>query len=280
MYHHYVRRLSFLKKFVSILYEPLYIIWVGIWKNTKEIKGMVKSVLVIDDDPKIQTVIGHYLEDDGYKVLLAGSGQEAMSVIESASHLDVILLDLGLPDMDGLTLMNRIRAQVNVPIIVVSGKDDATDKVVGLEMGADDYIGKPFHLRELSARIKSVLRRSLQDNNNNDNKPDEKRTIEFEGWVMDAGKFELKAPDGSTVNLTTGEFKLLNALVSSANRVLSREQLFDLTREDSYDSYDRAVDIQIGRLRKKLDDDPKAPRFIKTIRGVGYMFIGTISKTI
>ncbi|PJB69057.1 MAG: DNA-binding response regulator [Alphaproteobacteria bacterium CG_4_9_14_3_um_filter_47_13] len=206
-----------------------------------------------------------------------------MSVLES-NNPDVILLDLRLPDIDGLTLMGKIRLKVDIPIIVVSGKDDSTDRVVGLEMGADDYVGKPFQLRELSARIKSVLRRtsSVQDHSvaaakegHEDSAPE---IIEFENWVMDTGRFEVRGVDKKTVDLTTGEFQLLYALVKSSNRVLSREQLFDLTRDSNYDSFDRAVDIQIGRLRKKLDDDPKTPKLIKTVRGIGYMFIGHIKK--
>ncbi len=189
------------------------------------------------------------------------------------------MLDLGLPDTTGLTLMGEIRAKVDAPIIVVSGKGDTTDKVVGLEMGADDYVGKPFHLRELSARIKTVLRRSAK----NETAPAKEETqeaeiIEFDEWVMNTGRFEITGADKAPLDLTTGEFQLLHTLVKSANRVLSREQLFDLTRGDDYDSFDRAVDIQIGRLRKKLGDDPKSPRLIKTVRGVGYMFIGDVKK--
>lgn len=242
------------------------------------------SVLIIDDDEKIRNVVGHYMEDDGYKVLSAGSGAEAMNVVKQSAP-DVVLLDLGLPDTNGLTLMNEIRAQISAPIIVVSGKDDSTDRVVGLEMGADDYVGKPFHLRELSARVKTVLRRVVKDNDSpappgegGKDKNEDSEVIQFENWTMNTGRFEVTDADHNPVELTTGEFQLLHTLVKSANRVLSREQLFDLTRGNDYDSFDRAVDIQIGRLRKKLNDDPKTPRLIKTVRGVGYMFIGTVTK--
>ena len=241
------------------------------------------SVLVIDDDVKIQNVVSHYLEDDGYMVTCAGSGQETMEAI-GRSVPDVILLDLGLPDIEGLALMGQIRAEIDVPIIVVSGKGDSTDKIIGLEMGADDYVTKPFHLRELSARIKTVLRRLNKDTGTNnvsgdkEEKTETAEIIEFEGWTMNTGRYEVVGTDSKPVDLTTGEFQLLHTLVKSANRVLSREQLFELTRNDDYDSFDRAVDIQIGRLRKKLDDDPKSPRLIKTVRGVGYMFIGSVNK--
>lgn len=236
-----------------------------------------KTVLAIDDDPKILKVLSQYLEEDGYKVFTALNGKEALELLEK-KQVSVVLLDLVLPDTDGLSLMRQIQSKKDVPIIVVSGKGDATDKVVGLELGADDYICKPFHLREVVARIKSVLRRSEVGDKvsaaGNDN-----LLIEFEGWTMDTGKFELRSPDDEAIGLTTSEFQLLQTLVEANNRVMSRERLFEITRNDNYDSFDRAIDIQIGRLRKKLNDDPRSPRFIKTIRGVGYMFVGNIKKT-
>ena len=237
-------------------------------------------ILAVDDDPEIRKVIKKYLEDDGYTVHVAASARESLDILKERK-IDLVLLDMVLPDGDGLSLMQQFRTHSAVPIIVVSGKSDATDRVVGLEMGADDYLVKPFHMRELSARIKSVLRRSEAPPSNENRKTageDGAEILSFNGWKMDCGKYEVFDDAGKPVTLTSGEFKLLHALVSSANRVLSRERLFELTRGIDYDSYDRAVDIQIGRLRKKLNDDPHTPALIKTIRGVGYVFVGDVKK--
>lgn len=196
-----------------------------------------------------------------------------------AHELDVILLDLVLPDGEGLTLIPQLQTKTSAAIIVVSGKSDTTEKIICLEMGADDYITKPFEMRELSARIKAVLRRREPSNDASKNETKEKNKakekIEFEqGWCLDRTQYQLFDDKNKSVELTTGEFKLLEALVLSANRALSREHLFELTRDGEFDAYDRAIDIQVARLRKKLRDDSKAPRIIKTVRGVGYMFTG------
>ena len=239
------------------------------------------NVLVVDDDPEIQKVVKKYLNDDGYSVSSALTAKDALNAMDE-DDFDIVLLDMILPDADGLGLMSQFRSRSKIPIIVVSGKTDATDRVVGLEMGADDYLTKPFHMRELSARIKSVLRR-IGDKGlvaaGADGEEDVGaggKIIDFNGWRMDCGKYEVRSDAGEPVSLTSGEFKLLQALLGAPNRVLSREQLFETTRGVDYDSYDRAVDIQIGRLRKKLHDDPASPKLIKTVRGVGYMFIGSV----
>lgn len=232
------------------------------------------TVLTVDDDPNLQVVLTHYLESEGYDVLCASSGKILKETLEKATP-NVILLDLVLPDADGFSLLGYIRTQYSYPVIVVSGKSDTTEKVVCLEMGADDYMTKPFEMRELSARIKAVLRRAEEKNNGrvaNDDRKDAKNT-RFGEWLMDRSKLQLFDRDGQSADLTTGEFKLLDTLILAGGRVLSREYLFDITRDTNYDSYDRAVDIQIGRLRKKLRDDPKTPIYIKTVRGAGYMFI-------
>lgn len=243
------------------------------------------TILSVDDDENLQTVIEHYLEEDGYKVLKASN---VVTAIDKASnnHLDVILLDLVLPDGEGLVLIPQLQSKTKAGIIVVSGKSDTTEKIVCLEMGADDYITKPFEMRELSARIKAVLRRREPSNDKSGVNADkassspakaEKIIIEG-GWCLDRNQYQLFDADKNSAELTTGEFKLLEALVLSANRALSREHLFDLTRDGEFDVYDRAIDIQIARLRKKLDDDSKSPQIIKTIRGVGYMFCGEIEQ--
>lgn len=238
-------------------------------------KGVILS---IDDDPGLQNVIGTYLQDDGYTFLNAGN---VVTGLEKAKTLnpDAVLLDLVLPDGEGISLIPQIKASCSAAIIVVSGKSDTTEKIVCLEMGADDYLTKPFDMRELSARIKAVLRRSGEDGHaaaagNRQAAPIKSEKISFGGWCLDRTQYQLFDEDRHSADLTTGEFRLLEALVLSANRALSREHLFDLTREQEYESYDRAIDIQIARLRKKLGKDAD---LIKTIRGVGYMFSGEVN---
>ncbi len=235
------------------------------------------TVLSVDDDQNLQTVIRQYLEDEGYNILSAGNVSTALDKTNGGT-LDAILLDLVLPDGEGLTLIPQFRAKTNAPIIVISGKSDTTEKIVCLEMGADDYMTKPFEMRELAARIKAVMRRSqpaAQNNAANANETPEK-IIFGDGWVLDRTQYQLYDPGNNFAALTTGEFKLLEALILSSNRALSRERLFDLTRDGEYDVYDRAIDIQIARLRKKLNDEDG--QMIKTIRGVGYMFSGDVQK--
>lgn len=232
-------------------------------------------VLTVDDDEELQIVLKQYLENDGYKVETASDGAQMLEKITTVDS-DVILLDLVLPDTDGLTLLAQVRAKGQVPVIVLSGKNDTTEKIVCLEMGADDYITKPFEMRELSARIKAALRRSEQPAVSNgrevipDHVPPKEERVEFHGFVIDRNQFQLFDSKNKSLDVTTGEFELLDALVSSPNRALSRERLFELTRDNEYDSYDRAIDIQIGRIRKKLGK--AGPDIIKTVRGVGYMF--------
>jgi two-component system phosphate regulon response regulator OmpR len=241
------------------------------------------TVLTVDDDANLQCVMRHYLEGEGYQCLSAQNGKEMIGKLETG-HPDIILLDLILPDNDGLALLSIIRSKTTAAIIVVSGKDESADKIVGLEMGADDYLTKPFEMRELSARIKAVLRRvkaqkvpneSLAANDvAADMSLAKAERIRFNGWVLDRLQYQLFDEKGQPADLTSGEFKLLEALATAPGRVLSRGHLFDLTRQGAFDTYDRAIDIQIGRIRKKINDDPRNPTLIKTIRGVGYLFAG------
>ncbi len=237
------------------------------------------TVLTVDDDENLQTVLTHYLESEGYGVLCATSGQDLKEKLQ-VTKPHVVLLDLVLPDTDGFSLLGHIRSQYSYPVIVVSGKSDTTEKVVCLEMGADDYMTKPFEMRELSARIKAVLRRAAEKEKAVANQPSAggaEENVRFGEWILDRAKLQAFHAGGASADLTTGEFKLLDTLIKAGGRVLSREFLFDVTRESDYDSYDRAVDIQIGRLRKKLQDDPKESQYIKTVRGAGYMFIAEVS---
>lgn len=236
------------------------------------------TILSVEDDENLQFVLGEYLKDDGYNVLFARDFKSAQAEVAN-TLINVVLLDLGLPDGDGLSLIPLLKSNCKAGIIVLSGKDDTTEKVVCLEMGADDYLTKPFEMREMSARIKAVMRRleSLPQAPAPSSETADCLRLP-NGWILDRSRYQAFDAESRSAELTTGEFKLLNVLAQSANRVLSREQLFELTREGnaSFDVYDRAIDIQIARLRKKIGDVQKPPQIIRTIRGVGYMLCGQI----
>lgn len=239
------------------------------------------TVLTVDDDSSLQTVLRHYLEQEGYKYLSAVNGRELSEKLDN-STVDIILLDLILPGEDGLSLLSAIRSKSKAPVIVISGKDETVDKIVGLEMGADDYLTKPFELRELTARIKAVLRRAgstPEASNDSPKAAGSADRIYFNGWILDRAQYQLFDSNGKNAELTSGEFKLLEALVMAPNRVLSREHLFELTRDGDFDAFDRAIDTQIGRIRKKIHDDPRNPTLLRTIRGVGYLFAGDVKNT-
>lgn len=244
------------------------------------------ALLSIDDDKQVQFLLQEYFEEEGHTVFCANTGKDALAMLKD-NQVDVVLLDLVLPDFDGLSLMREIRQVSNAAIIVVSGKGATTDKIIGLELGADDYISKPFSLRETDARIKTVLRRNAANNNGAvapvadtagtaEDISLDGRKIVFEGWTLDTSRLELFSPQQEKVPITTGEYRLLEIFLKAPNRVLSREYIYDQIHEGNFDVYDRSIDIQLGRLRKKLDDDPADPKLIRTVRGAGYMFIGKI----
>ena len=236
---------------------------------------MEKHILVVDDDPAIRDVVGTYLESHNYRVSLAPDGR-AMAGILSAGTVDLILLDLKLASEDGLELMRGLNARSAVPIIVMTGhRRDETDRVVGLELGADDYLVKPFGLRELLARIRAVLRRAEAGDQRMRQK--EKRArYRFAGWELDVRTRRLASPDGEPVTLTAGEFNLLMAFLRSPQHVLSREQLLGASRVHDEEVFDRSIDIQILRLRRKLEADPSEPHLIRTERGAGYIFAAPV----
>ena len=230
-----------------------------------------ETILAVDDDVNFQNVLRCHLELEGYHFLSALNGQELLQSLENATPA-IILLDLVLPQDDGLMLLPTIRSRSTAAVIVISGKDKVVDRIVCLEMGADDYLTKPFELRELSARIKSVLRRTVPDNKSGHPSAKEPDRISFNGWILDRLQYQLFDSAGKSAELTSGEFKLLEAFVMAPNRVLSREQLFEMTRAGDFEAFDRAIDMQIGRIRKKINDDPRNPALLKTIRGMGYLF--------
>lgn len=230
-----------------------------------------EHLLVVDDDARIRKLMTHYFEDEGYRVSTAPDGAGMWKVLQ-ASAIDAIFLDLVLPGDDGLVLAREIRARTDIPIIMLTGRDDVVDRVVGLEMGADDYIAKPFHLREVLARLRTILRRRRSDENHASAAG--KEVFQFEGWSLDLGRRRLRRAAGDDVELTTGEFDILVVLVKSPGRVFSRDMLMDLTRGRTLEAFDRTIDAQISRLRRKVEPDSRHPSLIKSVRGIGYVFTG------
>jgi two-component system phosphate regulon response regulator OmpR len=235
-------------------------------------------ILVVDDDARIRQMLVRYFEDNGFKVNAVANGAAMRSELAKSSYA-AIFLDLVLPNGEnGLELLRELRSTSDVPVLMLTGQDDVTDKVVGLEVGADDYIAKPFHLRELLARLRTILRRrTASDATRTTNGQDE--TLAFEGWSLDVSRRRLTSPQGDDVALTTGEFDMLLVFVRNPGRVLSRETLMDLTRNRNLEAFDRAIDAQIVRLRKKIENDPKSPDLIQSVRGVGYVFTGRPGRT-
>ena len=241
-------------------------------KTIRDSRKSVKVFLVEDSDALRET-LRENLESEGFATLTAAGARECMQKLPDGAA-DIILLDLQLPDGDGLTLMREIRKLTDVPIIVISGRDGMADRIVGLEMGADDYIVKPVEIPELVARIHAHLRRyeSMQDKKEAVQQ-DDGENITFAGWTLDRARFQIFDKEGLTGNLTVQEFKLLEAMVLAPNRVLSREHLLGLTKERDFDVLDRSIDIQIARIRKKIGDNGRTPEIIKTVRGAGYMLV-------
>ncbi len=236
--------------------------------------GQTAHILVVDDDPKIRLLLRRCFEPEGYQVSEADSRDSAMACL-SENQISLVTLDLSLGQDDGLLIAREIRNIGSIPIIMVTGKGDTIDQVVGLEMGADDYITKPFHLREVLARVRSVLRRSELNSSPAVGAPTKSITGEsyqFDGWRVDFTRLEMFDPCGETRDLTTAEFKLLETFVKHPHRVLTRDQLMDLLKGHDWSANDRSVDNQVARLRKKIETDPKNPSYLKTVRGLGYKF--------
>lgn len=236
---------------------------------------MSSHILVVDDDPQVRRMLRRCLEGEGYAVSEAAGRAEMHGALEAAK-IDLITLDLNLGGEDGLSLAREVRSTSHIPIIMITGKGDMIDRVVGLEMGADDYIAKPFHLREVLARVRSVLRRAVAPAEAGPetppDPPPETHTRRFDDWVLDLHRRELADAEGRPCELTSGEFALLAMFVERPNRVLSRDQIMDLVKGHDWNPNDRSIDNQIARLRKKIEADPRNPRLIKTVRGVGYSF--------
>jgi two-component system OmpR family response regulator len=232
-------------------------------------------IMVVDDDEQICSLLSKFLTRYDYRVTTARDGKQMFRALE-VSAIDLIILDLMLPGDDGFDLCRKIRASSAVPIIMLTAMKEDTDRIIGLELGADDYLGKPFNTRELLARVKAVLRRSAARQ-----RPSDETTsgmLEFDGWRIDLTKRELRNPEGALVQLTGGEFDLLAAFADHAGRVLTRDQLLDIARGRASEVFDRSIDVQVSRLRRKIEVDPKEPALIKTVRSGGYIFSATVTR--
>ncbi len=231
------------------------------------------NILIVDDDLEIRRLLADYLARNGFAALAARDGREMWQMLER-HVVDLIVLDLMLPDSDGLTLCRDLRAKGNIPVLMLTARGEETDRIVGIEMGADDYLVKPFNPRELLARIKSILRRtrSLPPNL----RPEPTRCLAFSGWCLDTATRLLTSPDGVATPLSGGEYRLLRILLEHPNRVLNRDQLTELIQGREAEAYDRAIDVQVSRLRQRLRDDSREPQLIKTVRGEGYVLASTV----
>jgi two-component system phosphate regulon response regulator OmpR len=234
-----------------------------------------ERVLIVDDDAEIRETTGEYLSGHGFEVAVAADGEQmrkALAQAGSAGLPDVVLLDLNLPGEDGLSLTRWLRANHNVAIIMVTGAGEVVDRVVGLEVGADDYLAKPFDPRELRARLKSVLRRT-RDREQPAAPAAAVKRIKVGRCTLDLATHQLADEHGAEIPITGMEFDLLRVFAEHANRVLTRDQLLTLTRNREWEPYDRSIDIRIARLRRKIEADPAHPAAIRTVRGAGYMFV-------
>lgn len=231
-------------------------------------------ILVIDDDPAIRELVVEYLGQNEMRVSAGGNGRELFEAMDREA-IDLVLLDLKLPGEDGMQLARTLRERATVPVILLTGRSEEADRVMGLELGADDYVTKPFSPRELLARVRAVLRR-YQVQATLPERDGSRRAFRFSGWELNLRTRRLRSPAGDTVALSNGEFSLLNALCRAPQRVLTRDQLLSLSRLHEAEVYDRTIDVQIRRLRLKIEADPAKPELIRTERGAGYQLASTV----
>jgi two-component system OmpR family response regulator len=231
-------------------------------------------ILVIDDDPQIRALLREYLAENGLRVSVASSGKQMSQILDDEA-VDLVVLDLRLAGEDGMVIARSLRDQSAIPIVMLTGVRDEADRVMGLELGADDYLTKPFSPRELLARIRTVLRRTRSALSESARRR-EIRAYRFGEFELNLRTRRLRRNDGSHIVLTNGEFNLLAALLSAPERILTRDQLLDASRVYDNEVYDRAIDIQVLRLRRKIERDPSQPEFIVTERGAGYIFSASV----
>lgn len=234
---------------------------------------MSDHLLVVDDDPGLRELLADYLSRDGFRVTGVADGRGLWAELAKAP-VDLVILDLMLPGDDGLVLCRTLRARSQIPIIMLTARGDDTDRIVGLEMGADDYLPKPFNPRELLARVKSILRRAR----NVPAEPGKARRCHFAGWTLEADTRQLVAPDGVLVPLGASEYRLLRVFLDHPQRVLNRDQLLDLTQGREATPFDRSIDVQVSRLRRRLRDDPHEAVIIKTVRNEGYLLAAQVRR--
>lgn len=237
------------------------------------------QILVVDDDREIRQLLRAAFEGEGMLVREASHGAECAEIL-SREPVDLVTLDLNLGGEDGLRIARDLRSKRNVPIVMITGKGDPIDRIVGLELGADDYIVKPFHMREVVARVRAVLRRYEAGNSHTNEAelgPGRPR-YDFDGWKCDVARREVQTPAGGNVDLTTAEFNLLLLLLERPGRVLSRDELMDMLKGHDWSPIDRSIDALVARLRKKIEPQSERPVLIKTVRGVGYVFAGNVKR--
>ncbi len=232
-------------------------------------------ILIVDDDREIRDLLSKFLARNGLRVSTAREEREMLKVLQD-SAIDLVVLDAMLPGKDGFTICRELRASSRLPIIMLTAAGEETDRIVGLEMGADDYVAKPFNPRELLARMRAVLRRASEPGRVVEGP---RGALRFAGWTLDVARRQLISPEGALVTLSTGEFDLLVAFAEHPQRVLSRDQLLDLARGRAPSPFDRSIDVQVSRLRRKIETDSRAPGIIATVRGGGYVFTPTVERT-
>jgi two-component system OmpR family response regulator len=235
-------------------------------------------ILIVDDDLEIRRLLVDYLSRNGFEAIAARDGREMWQALERHA-IDLIVLDLMLPDIDGLTLCRDLRAKPgkpNLPVLMLTARGEETARIIGIEMGADDYLVKPFNPRELLARIKSILRRTRALPPNL--APDSARYLTFAGWTLDTAERLLTAPDAVATPLSGGEYRLLRILLDHPNRVLTRDQLTEMIHGREAEPFDRAIDVQVSRLRQRLRDDSREPKLLKTVRGEGYVLAAAVER--
>ncbi len=234
-------------------------------------------LLIVDDEAEVTTLLARYFGAQGFHVITACDGVQMRREL-AERRIDLILLDLGLPGEDGLAITRYLREQWRGPVVIVTGRGEAVDRIVGLELGADDYVTKPFDLRELLARVRSVLRRSRSVRPGGEDAPSTAAGFSFDRYILDIRTHTLSGGDSHRIDLTSGEFALLRVLVEHPNQVLTRDQLMTHVHGREAGPFDRAIDVQIGRLRRKIEPDPADPQLIKSVRGTGYLFTPTVRR--
>lgn len=231
-------------------------------------------IAVVDDEAQIREAVGEYLELHGYKVSLAEGGAALRALLaEGGDPVDLVILDLNMPGEDGLSIARYLREHSDIGIVILTAAGQTLDRIIGLEVGADDYMGKPFDLRELLARVKSVLRRMPARGATRATRVRDSHEISIGSLVIDSEKHKLFDEAGAEIPLTSMEYDLLQVFAENPNRVLSRDQLLDLSHSQNSDPFDRSIDVRIARLRRKIEKDPSKPQILKTVRGAGYMFV-------